>query len=152
MDLLELKKEQLRLAPRITLKDSFSKFNTIGGADCVQIGNKLLATVVVCSFPSLELKEKKTFILPDPLPYRPGFSAYREMPAIIEAFNLLDEEPDILLVKSPGIIHPRKFGMASHLGLALNKSTIGVTEKILVGKVEKGKVLVRDEIVGFEIN
>jgi len=151
MDLHELKKEQLKLAPRIILKDSFIKPKTIGAVDCVLVGSKLLACVVVCDFPSFEVKEKKTFVLPDPLPYKPGFAAYRELPAIVEAFNMLEEEPDLLLIKGHGIIHPRKFGIAAHLGLVLNLPTIGVTEKLLIGTVEKGKVFLKDEIAGFEI-
>lgn len=151
MDLYELKKEQLKLASKIILQDGFDKISTIGGAECIPVGSKLLACVVVCKFPSLQLKEKKTYLLDDPLPYHPEFLAYREMPAIIEAYNKLEEEPDVLLVTGPGIIHPRKIGIASHLGLALNKSTIGVQDKLIIGNVECGKITVNREIVGFEI-
>lgn len=151
MDVVELKREQLKLAPKISLNDGFSKIKSVGGVECIQIGNKLLASVVVCEFPSLKFKEKKTYLLDNPLPYRPGFLAYREMPAIIEAYNQLEEEPDVLLVKGPGVLHPLKFGIASHLGLVLNKSTIGIQDKLFVGKVEKGKILVDNEILGFEI-
>jgi deoxyribonuclease V len=151
MDLYELKKEQYKLAQKVILKDGFTKIKTIGGVDCAQVKDKLIACAVVCEFPSLKLIEKQTFILPDPLPYRPGFLAYREMPAIIEAFNKLEQEPDLLLVDGPGILHPRKFGMASHLGLALNKPTIGLTNKFSIGHVENGKIYLDNEIVGFEI-
>ena len=151
MDLYELKKEQRKLAPKIILQDGFNKIKTISGVDCAQDKNKLLACVVVCEFPSLKLLEKKTFLLPDPLPYRPGFLAYREMPAIIEAFNRLDIEPDLILVDGSGILHPRKLGMASHLGLALNKPTIGVTKKFFIGQIENGKVYLDKELAGFEI-
>lgn len=151
MDVIELKREQLKLAPKISLNDGFNKIKTLGGAECVQMGSKLLASVVVCEFPSLKFKEKKTYLLDNPLPYRPGFLAYREMPAIIEAYNQLEEEPNVLLVKGPGVLHPLKIGLASHLGLVLNKPTIGVQDKLFVGKVEKGKVIVDNEILGFEI-
>jgi deoxyribonuclease V len=151
MDLFELKKEQLKLAPRIILNDSFTTVKTIGGIECNQAGDKLLACIVVCQYPSMEVLEEKSFLLNDPLPYRPGFIAYREMPAMIEAVNKLENEPDLLLVKGPGILHPRKIGIASHLGLALNLPTIGVSEKLTYGKVENGKVMVRGEVMGFEI-
>ncbi|MEW5897002.1 MAG: endonuclease V [Nanoarchaeota archaeon] len=170
MDLYELKREQQKLASKIILEDGFEAIDaikTIGGAECVQVvdskpengqladkankTDKILAAVVVCEFPSLKLKEYKTYLLDNPLPYKPGFQAYREMPAIIEAYNLLEEEPDILLVAASGIAHPRKIGMASHLGLALNEPTIGVTERLLTGIVEEGKVLLGGEVVGFEL-
>ncbi len=151
MDLLELKKEQRKLAAKISLQDGVSRPKTLGGIDCVSVGEKLLACVVVCEFPSLTLLEWKTYLLEAPLPYVPGFQAYREMPAMLEAYNLLEQEPDILLVSGAGIAHPRKLGLASHLGLALNKPTIGITESLLVGKVELGKIILTNEIVGFEI-
>ncbi|MBI2125324.1 endonuclease V [Candidatus Woesearchaeota archaeon] len=151
MDLFELKKEQAKLSYRIKLEDSFDEIKTIGAAECQVMGDKLLATVVVCEFPSFKVKETKQYQLGNPLPYRPGFAAYREMPAIIEAFNQLDEEPDLLLVKGPGILHPRRIGIASHLGLALNIPTIGVEDKITFGTLEDGKIVVEGEILGFEI-
>jgi len=151
MDTFELKKEQSKLANKIIVKDLFDKIKTIGGAECIALGEKILAVVVVCEFPSLKMIEKKTYLLSSPLPYKPGYQAYREMPALMEAYNQLSEEPDILLVKGFGINHPRKFGMAAHLGLALNQPTIGVTQKNIVGKVEKGKIIFQNDIVGFEI-
>ena len=151
MDLIELKKEQLKLAPKIMISDSFKKIKTIGGAACIQMNHKLLACVVVCEFPSMKLLEKQTYLLNDPLPYTTGFLAYREMPAIIEAYNQLETEPDVLLIKGNGIIHPRGFGIASHAGLALNKSTIGVTEKLLTGRIEQGKVMIKGNVSGFEV-
>ena len=151
MDTFELKKEQSKLANKIIVKDLFDKIKTIGGAECIALGEKILAVVVVCEFPSLKMIEKKTYLLSSPLPYKPGYQAYREMPALMEAYNQLSEEPDILLVKGFGINHPRKFGMAAHLGLALNQPTIGVTQKNIVGMVEKGKIIFQNDIVGFEI-
>lgn len=151
MDIFNLTREQLKLASKIILNDNFSKIKTIGGVECANFGNKLLACVVVCEWPSLQVREKKTYVLDNPLPYRPGFTAYREMPAIIEAYNQLVEEPDILLVKGSGILHPRKIGIASHLGLALNVPTIGVQDKIEIGVPEKGKILLDGQVAGFEI-
>src|SRR3989344_7769555 len=124
MDLFELKREQAKLSYRIRLENSFQEIKAIGAAECQVLGTKLLATVVVCEFPSFKVKEHKTYVLDNPLPYKFGFVAYREMPAIIEAFNQLEEEPDVLLVKGEGVLHPRRLGLAAHLGLALNIPTI----------------------------
>ncbi len=151
MDTFELKKEQLKLAQKISLQDGFGRIKTVGGAEAIGIPKKLIASVVVCSYPELKPLEQKTYVLPEPLPYHPGFEAYSEMPALIEACNLLEQEPDVLLVKGTGILHPRKLGLASHLGLALNKPTVGVTDKLPFGKVENGRVIVAGEILGFEV-
>ncbi|MBT4935512.1 endonuclease V [Candidatus Woesearchaeota archaeon] len=151
MDLEELKKEQWKLAQKIVLRDDFTTVRTIGGVECVQSGDNIIACVVVCEYPSMKLKEQKVYTLHNPLPHRLWFEAYREMPAIVEAFNMLEEEPDILIIKGNGILHPRKIGIASHVGLILNKSTIGISEKLLLGNVEKGNVLLEGDVVGFEI-
>lgn len=151
MDLHELKREQAKLSYRVSLEDAFSDIKTIGAAECQVLGTKLLATVVVCEFPSFEVKEQKSYVLDNPLPHKPGFVAYREMPAIIAAFNQLEEEPDLLLVKGEGVLHPRRLGIASHLGVELNIPTIGVQDKITFGDLQDGKVLLNGEISGFEI-
>lgn len=151
MDLIELKREQAKLAPKIVLKDGFTAIKTIGGAACAAIGQKLLAAVVVCEYPSLKLIEKKTSLLPNPLPYQPGFEAYREMPAIIEAYNQLEKEPDVLLVKGTGILHPRRLGIASHLGLALNVPTIGISETLPLGTVAEGKIVLQEKTLGYAL-
>lgn len=151
LDTFELKREQHRLSRRVLLRDNFDKIKTIGGTECIAMGDKLLAVVTLLEFPSLKLIEKQTYLLDQPLPYKIGFQAYREMPAIIEAFNKLENEPDVLLVKGMGINHPRKFGIASHLGIALNIATIGIIAKSTTGKVEKGKIMLNNDLVGFEI-
>ena len=151
MDLLELKREQYKLASRVILRDSFSSVKTIAGTACAELSGKILACVVVCEFPSMNLKEKKFYVLSDPLPCRQDFVAFREVPALVEAFNLLDEDADVVLVHGGGILHSRGIGLASHLGLVLNKSTIGVDEKLVFGLVSNGKVLVDNDIKGFEV-
>ncbi len=152
MDTLELKREQFRLAHKIILRDGFDTVKKIAGIDTLPIlPNKLLAGVIVCEFPSLKVLEQKSYVLHDPLPFKPGYSAYRDMPAMIEAYNLLEQEPDVILVKGEGILHPRKMGVASQLGLMLNKPTIGITPKLNLGKVEQGKIIFHNEICGFEV-
>ncbi|HIJ11453.1 TPA: endonuclease V [Candidatus Woesearchaeota archaeon] len=151
MDTFELKREQARLARRIILRDAISTPNTIGAVECIQQGDNLLAAVVVCNYPSMDVVEKKVAILPSPLPYKLGFVGFREMPAIMDAYDMLEEEPDILLVKGLGINHPRRFGVASHIGLSLNVPTIAVNDSLCFGSVENGKIMLHSEIVGFEI-
>jgi len=151
MDTFELKREQLKLAPKVVLTDNFTRVKTVGGAVTLAVKNNLLGCVVVCEYPSFKVLESQTYLLSDPLPYQSELSAYREMPAIIEAYNKLEQEPDVLFVSGQGIAHSRRLGLASHLGLALNQSTIGVTTQIKVGRLEQGKIIFRNEIAGFEI-
>lgn len=151
METFELVKEQLRLAPKIALRDGFDKVSSIAGIESFATKDKLIACVVVCEYPSLKFKEFKTYVLNNPLPYHPEFQAYREMPAMIEAYNLLDEEPDVILVKGTGILHPRRMGLASHLGLALNKPVIGVAIKLLFGNLRDKEIVYQNEIMGFEL-
>ena len=151
LDYAELKKEQVRLAQKLTLQDNFTKVRLIGGVACVSYKNSLMATVAVFEFPSLLLKEQKKYVLADPLPYHPEFQAYREVSAMVEAYNSLEQEPDLLLVEGEGINHPRKLGLAAHLGLLLNVPTIGISEKLVFGRVELGKIMMEREIRGFEV-
>jgi len=151
MEIFELKKEQTKLAGRIILRDGFDKVRIIAGAECIAVGNKILASVVVCEFPSFKVLEHQTYLLSDPLPYHPEYVAYREMPALVEAYNKIELEPDVILVSGSGINHPRKIGIASHLGLILNKSTIGITDKLELGRVEHGKIMIGLDLAGFEI-
>ncbi|NQV91468.1 endonuclease V [Candidatus Woesearchaeota archaeon] len=151
MDTFELTQEQKKLAYKIILRDSFDRIETIGGITCVSAGKNILATVVVLNLKTLELQEKQSFLLENPLPYRLGFEGFREVPAMIEAVNLLEVEPEVLIVSGDGIIHPRGLGLASHLGLSLNIPTIGIAEKLMCGTVENGKVFVDKEIKGFEV-
>jgi len=141
----------LTSSPCILLNDGFSTVKTVAGIEAVVKDNDLIASVVLCEFPSFKIIEKQTYLLSNPLPYKPGYLAYREMPAMIEAYNQLEEEADLIIVKGPGVNHPRKFGLAAHLGLALGKSTIGVSEKLTFGKIEKGNIILNNEIVGFEV-
>jgi len=150
MDLLELKREQQKLAQKIVLNDGFTKAKTIGAAYCYPVKDKLLAAVIVCDS-SMKLIESKTYLLSDLLPYHSDFQAYREMPAMIEAFNKLENEPDILIVNGPGILHTRKIGIASHLGLVLNVPTIGISQKLPIGIVQKGNIFIGKDMLGFEI-
>lgn len=151
MDLFEFKREQQRLATKVQLEDGFSTVKNVGGATCVVVGKNLLACVVVCELPSFTVVDKAFYLLHDPLPFQVGFSAYREMPAFIEAFNQLSVEPDVLFVEGDGVAHPRGLGIASHLGVVLRVPTIGVADRLHCGQVVEGKVMVLGELRGFEV-
>lgn len=98
--------------------------------------NTSRAVVVVLSFPELELQEKAEAILPIQFPYVPGLLSFRETPVAIVALEKLTLTPDLILCDGQGIAHPRRFGIACHIGVLADVPTIGAAKSILVGKFE----------------
>ena len=147
----KLKDEQIRLAKKVVIKDDYSDLTTIGGCDQAFFENKIISSVVVLEYETLKLIEKKHAVSDLTMPYVPGFLSYRESPVIVEAFNKLKTRPDILMVDGNGILHQRRIGMASHLGLLLDQVTLGVAKSLLMGEIRDGKVYVNDEARAFEV-
>ncbi|AUT03935.1 deoxyribonuclease V [Nostoc sp. CENA543] len=92
------------------------------------------AAVAVLSFPELQVVETQLAYRPTSFPYIPGFLSFREIPAILDALEKINTTPDIILCDGQGIAHPRRLGIASHLGVIINMSTIGVAKSLLIGK------------------
>ena len=127
-------KIQKDLKSNISLKKSFSKIDKIAGADVSYYKNKMIAGVIVFEFPNLKAIEKQSFISPVNFPYIPGLLTFREGPSILAAYEKIKNEPDIILFDGQGIAHPRRMGIATHLGLFLDKPTIGCAKSRLSGK------------------
>lgn len=133
--LKEAEHVQHELAKRTILTDDFSFSHFIGGMD---VSNNLYdtmiyASAVVLNTPSLQLAEERAIVQSQPFPYIPGFLGFREAPALVAAFKQLNRQPEIILVDGHGISHPRRLGIASHLGVLLDIPTIGVAKSVLVG-------------------
>jgi len=94
------------------------------------------AAVVVLSFPSLTVVEVQTADGPVTWPYVPGLLSFREMPLVLSAFTHVETVPDIVFVDGHGIAHPRRLGLASHLGLFLELPTVGCAKSLLCGTHE----------------
>ena len=106
----------------------------IGGCDSsFPTPDTVLSVVVVLRFPSLELVEKVYNYGPVPMPYVPGFLSFREAPNVLHAFAKLTQLPDVLMVDGHGIAHPRRMGIAAHLGVLLDVPTFGVAKQKLTG-------------------
>jgi deoxyribonuclease V len=95
------------------------------------------AAVVVATFPGLEPVEIARAMRPTPFPYVPGLLSFREGPVLEEAFGKLVAEPDVFIFDGSGYAHPRRIGIASHMGLWLGRPTIGCSKTRLTGRHEE---------------
>lgn len=127
---------QRELAPRLIREDRLGEVGLIAGVDIgfEQDGAITRAAVVVLEWPSLVPVEQVVYREPTRMPYIPGLLSFREVPAAYAAFAKLDSNPDLVMVDGQGIAHPRRLGVASHLGLWLELPTIGVAKSILCGR------------------
>ena len=117
---------QRNLAKKVKLQWKEREINFIAGFDAAYKNDKkIIGSCAILSFPQLNLIEIKTIIKEINFPYIPSFLAFRELPTFLELFELLKNSPDLIIVDGNGIAHPRKAGLATHLGILLNIPTIG---------------------------
>lgn len=130
---------QKELYAKLILENRFSPIDTVAGVDVgfEQQGKIIRAAVSVLRFPSLEPMENTLFRCETAFPYIPGLLSFREIPAILEALSQLRHSPDILLCDGQGYAHPRRLGIACHLGLLTNIPSIGVAKSRLIGRHEE---------------
>lgn len=127
---------QKTLATRIELTDRLGDIRHIAGVDVgfEADGTVTRAAVAVLDSDSLQLADYAIARRPTEFPYIPGLLSFREIPAILEALAGLRIRPDLLLIDGQGIAHPRRIGIASHLGLVADFPSIGVAKSRLTGK------------------
>lgn len=106
---------------------------TVAGVDVSVKNNVSQAAVVVLTYPELEIIETVRAKQPTTYPYIPGLLTFREGPVLEEAFNQLEHEPDVFIFDGMGQIHPRKMGIAAHLGLWLDRPAIGCGKTHFIG-------------------
>jgi deoxyribonuclease V len=125
----------------VETQDRFGPLKYVAGADMAfdPETNVAFAGVIVYRLPALEEVERRMARRKLRFPYIPGLLSFRESPVLLAAFARLQTEPDVILIDGQGVAHPRRVGIACHLGLLLDRPTIGCAKSILVGEaVEPG--------------
>ncbi len=148
IDLDKLKKEQKKLSRNLEIKDSlnFENVTRVGGIHNVFLKNQIISGIIVLEDSEVigqaYFKDKVRF------PYLPEFRAYRELSAMVHAFNKLEEKPEVIFIRGHGILHPRKLGLASHFSLTINTPVIGIADSLLTGEIKNSKIYLNGKING----
>ncbi len=147
---------QLTLAAQVRLQDDFPALRLIAGVDVgfEDGGTVTRAAAVLLDADTLELVGSSLARIPTNMPYVPGLLSFRELPAVLQALAELPAIPDLIFSDGHGIAHPRRLGIAAHLGVVTGLPTIGVAKKLLTGEhdeldLQRGaRVALRDEKTG----
>ncbi len=149
IDYSKAKKVQDQLAEKVSHKNMLKFPHLIAGADMAISKHEGIgfSAVIVMSYPQLKIIETSTSSSKLDFPYIPGLLSFREAPLILDACKKLTVVPELMLVDGQGIAHPRRFGLASHLGLLLDLPTIGCAKSVLCGNT-----VMPENIVGHQTN
>jgi deoxyribonuclease V len=135
----EARRLQGDLAPRVVAGPplDLGGVRYVAGADVSTEGDRAYATVAVLDFPGLSVVEVQGIEAPLEFPYVPGLLSFREMPSIVGALEKVETTVDAVILDAQGLAHPRRMGLASHVGLFLDVPTVGCAKSVLVGRFEE---------------
>ncbi|WP_292517128.1 deoxyribonuclease V [Methanoculleus sp.] len=133
---------QETLRTRVRLSGDIEDISLVAGVDAsyAKGSDEIHAVVVVLRYPDLGVVERVSASAATSFPYIPGLLTFREGPALVEAFKRTRSEPDLVFFDGQGIAHPRGLGIASHMGVLLDRPTIGVAKSLLVGTAAEPEV------------
>ena len=136
---IELQRKLAGWVRFIPLKE---KPKLVAGLDCAfsKDGKRIIAAVIVLKLPDFETVEIQSAVCKLSFPYIPGLLSFREAPCCLKAVKKLKTKPDVFIIDGQGIAHPRRLGIASHLGLFLDRPTIGCAKSRLIGKFNEPAV------------
>ncbi len=127
---------QNRLREQIVFENQLKKLEFVAGAD-VSYNRKsptLFGVVTVLRLPDFEEVDRAEAVLETRFPYIPGLLTFREAPVLLEAFRKIRVEPDVIVFDGQGVAHPRRMGLAAHMGLLLDKPSVGCAKSRFVGE------------------
>ena len=132
---------QKELRSQILLQSLPTNIELVAGADVSfnKFSEVIYAGIVVVRLADLKVVAQSGVVTTTKFPYVPGLLSFREAPALLEAWEKLDVRPDVLVLDGQGIAHPRRLGIASHVGLVLDLPTVGCAKTLFVGKYEEPK-------------
>jgi deoxyribonuclease V len=156
---------QTKLACKVEFTPIKKEPELVAGVDCAfsRDGKRIFAAVVVLRRPEFELVETASASRQVTFPYIPGLLTFREAPVCIAAVEKLKNQPDVFIIDGQGVAHPRRLGLAAHLGLFLDRPTIGCAKSRLTGiyeepspekgayswlKAEKSTASIQSEVIG----
>lgn len=137
---------QQKLAPLVKEQSDLpSRIRHLVGCDATYFRGATLAAATLVDYEKLELLKTKWVKEKTRFPYIPGLLAFREAPSVLRAIRSLKTRSHVCLVDAHGLAHPRRFGLACFVGLALDRPTIGVAKSLLYGRAEGNRVLDKDD-------
>ncbi len=130
---------QRALASKVIRQGRSRKPRLVAGADLAfsSNGQECIAGVVVWDVQAAEIAEQCIVIQRTRFPYVPGLLSFREAPAVIAAFRKIKTDPDVFIFDGQGYAHPRRFGLACHVGIILNRPSIGCAKSVLIGEYDE---------------
>lgn len=156
----EATKVQRELASQLIIENRLGPVRRVAGVDVsyAQDSNLCVAGAVVLDADTLELLEKASWTGTTDFPYMPGFLSFREIPGLLKVLEKLSAPPDLIVCDGQGIAHPRRMGVASHLGLWVNLPTIGCAKSPLIyspmpgpERGDRAEIRHRGELVGYTL-
>ena len=127
---------QRDLAPRVISRTRRRTWRWIAGTDLAfsPDGSSCIAGAVIWDMEAKRIVEQRTAMRPVRFPYVPGLLSFREVPALLAALRKLKREPDVVMLDGQGLAHPRRCGLACHVGVLLNRPTVGCAKSRLIGE------------------
>jgi deoxyribonuclease V len=157
LDYERAKRAQAELSKRVKEVDEIEyPIRYAAGVDVAFKGGLAIGSAVVVEYSSLRVVEEKIAVTEVSIPYVPTFLAFREVPPALRALRMLSTNYQVLFVDGNGRLHPLKAGFACHLGVIMDKPTIGVAKKLLLGELkwvseDEAEVMVGGEVLGYAL-
>jgi deoxyribonuclease V len=146
-----LKAMQDELKCKVSLKNGYDEVSTVCGIDVAYRGRNAYGAAVVVDFETKEIVESATVKMKATFPYIPTYLAFRELPVVVRTIKKLRDDPTVLVMDGNGILHPRGFGVASHLGVVLDRPVLGAAKKKLCGEFEEAGLITEGDFSSVKL-